>query len=91
MLFVFPEAICGGFNEEAKDGLYWSTLRILMRRQKMVYIGQPEPINVGVCLALVLVSKGVQGGHIHTRHLLSDFFPFLFCLFVTNTNKYKIQ
>ena len=52
---------------------------------------QPEPINVGVRLALVLVSKGVQGGHIHTRHLLSDFFPFLFCWFVTNTNKYKIQ
>ena len=25
VLFVFPEAICGVFNEEVKDGLYWST------------------------------------------------------------------
>ena len=49
---------------------------------------QPEPINVGVRLALVLVSKGVQGGDIHTRHLLSDFFSSSF-LFVTNTNKYN--
>ena len=30
---------------------------------------QPEPINIGVGLALVLISKGVQGGDIHTRHL----------------------
>ena len=30
---------------------------------------QPEPINICVGLALVLISKGVQGGDIHTRHL----------------------
>ena len=30
---------------------------------------QPEPINIGVSLAFVLISKGVQGGDIHTRHL----------------------
>ena len=30
---------------------------------------QPEPINIGVSFALVLVSKGVKGGDIHTRNL----------------------
>ena len=64
---------------------------------------QPEPINVGVRLALVLVSKGVQGGDIHTWHLCSDFLLLLFCLIVcrlfvapksediTNPKKYKYK
>ena len=30
---------------------------------------QPKPFNIGVGLAFVLISKGVQGGDIHTRHL----------------------
>ena len=41
----------------------------------MVYIGQPEPINVGVCLALVLVSEGVERRDIHTWHLDHHFHP----------------
>ena len=41
----------------------------------MVCVGQPEPINVGVCLALVLVSEGVERRDIHTRHLYHHFHP----------------
>ena len=41
----------------------------------MICVGQPEPINVGVCLALVLVSEGVERRDIHTRHLDHHFHP----------------